>query len=54
MTHILAGWPVKTSAYLDDPLKVEVARVAELTDRSEAELIRQGISVGVRPARGWP
>jgi hypothetical protein len=31
--------------YLDDAVKVELTRVAELTGLSEAELIRQGISL---------
>jgi predicted transcriptional regulator len=35
---------VKTSVYLDDELKHDLERVVELTGRSQADLIRDGIS----------
>lgn len=34
---------VKTSVYLDAERKADLARVAELTGRSQADLIRDGI-----------
>jgi len=35
---------VKTSVYLDDQQKQDLDRVAQLTGRSQADLIRDGIS----------
>ncbi|HEX7159612.1 MAG TPA: CopG family transcriptional regulator [Trebonia sp.] len=35
---------VKTSVYLDDEQKQDLDRVAQLTGRSQADLIRDGIS----------
>jgi Arc/MetJ-type ribon-helix-helix transcriptional regulator len=35
---------VKTSVYLDDEQKHDLERVVELTGRSQADLIRDGIS----------
>lgn len=35
---------VKTSVYLDDHLKHDLDRVAQITGRSQADLIRDGIS----------
>lgn len=35
---------VKTSVYLDDHLKQDLDRVARITGRSQADLIRDGIS----------
>lgn len=35
---------VKTSVYLDDHLKQDLDRVAQMTGRSRADLIRDGIS----------
>jgi predicted transcriptional regulator len=37
----------KTTVYLPDDLKAELARLAEETGRSEAELIREGIRLAV-------
>ena len=35
---------VKTSVYLDEQQKLQLDRVAEITGRSQADLIRDGIS----------
>ncbi|MHB1593301.1 MAG: hypothetical protein ACYCO9_02005 [Streptosporangiaceae bacterium] len=35
---------VKTSVYIDDQQKQDLDRVAQITGRSQAELIRDGIS----------
>ena len=34
---------VKTSVYLEEPLKINLARASVLTGRSQADLIRDGI-----------
>ena len=34
---------IKTSVYVDEPLKVDLARASVVTGRSQADLIRDGI-----------
>lgn len=43
---------VKTSVYLEPELKSQLAQVSELTGRSEAALIREGVSQVVERYRG--
>jgi hypothetical protein len=43
ITYGIMGGMRKTTVYLPDELKAELGRVAGLTGRSEADLIREGI-----------